>query len=93
MFTKDPHTGGRNVGMYRLQKRDAVSTGLHWQVHKDAAADWRDGAGLFAGSAAGWSEQGLGGDGVAGAAGDGGGLGCGFGGRGFADLGLGCWMS
>ena len=31
--------------MYRLQKRDAISTGLHWQIHKDAAADWRDGAG------------------------------------------------
>src|SRR6185436_1793985 len=45
VFTKDPHTGGRNVGMYRLQKRDAVSTGLHWQIHKDAAADWREGAG------------------------------------------------
>ena len=24
---------------------DATSTGLHWQIHKDAAADWRDGAG------------------------------------------------
>jgi 4-hydroxy-3-polyprenylbenzoate decarboxylase len=45
VFTTDPHTGGRNVGMYRLQKRDAVSTGLHWQIHKDAAADWREGAG------------------------------------------------
>ena len=45
VFTKDPHTGGRNVGMYRLQKRDATSTGLHWQIHKDAAADWREGAG------------------------------------------------
>ncbi len=45
VFTKDPHTGGRNVGMYRLQKRDAASTGLHWQIHKDAAADWREGAG------------------------------------------------
>ncbi|MDX6598832.1 MAG: 4-hydroxy-3-polyprenylbenzoate decarboxylase, partial [Gaiellales bacterium] len=45
VFTKDPRTGGRNVGMYRLQKYDAISTGLHWQIHKDAAADWRDGAG------------------------------------------------
>ena len=45
VFTKDPRTGGRNVGMYRLQKYDATSTGLHWQIHKDAAADWRDGAG------------------------------------------------
>ena len=45
VFTKDPRTGGRNVGMYRLQKYDATSTGLHWQIHKDAAADWREGAG------------------------------------------------
>jgi len=45
VFTKDPQTGGRNVGMYRLQKYDARSTGLHWQIHKDAAADWREGAG------------------------------------------------
>ncbi len=45
VFTKDPHTGGRNVGMYRLQKYDATSTGLHWQIHKDAASDWREGAG------------------------------------------------
>ena len=29
--------------MYRLQKHDARSTGLHWQIHKDAAADWRAG--------------------------------------------------
>jgi 4-hydroxy-3-polyprenylbenzoate decarboxylase len=45
VITTDPRTGGRNVGMYRLQKYDATSTGLHWQIHKDAAADWRDGAG------------------------------------------------
>jgi 4-hydroxy-3-polyprenylbenzoate decarboxylase len=31
--------------MYRLQKRDARSTGMHWQIHKDGAADWRLGAG------------------------------------------------
>ena len=54
--------------------------------------DRGDGAGMFASPAAGWSEQGLGGDGVAGAAGDGGGLGCGFDGSGFADGGLGCWI-
>jgi 4-hydroxy-3-polyprenylbenzoate decarboxylase len=45
VITKDPRTGGRNVGMYRLHKYDATSTGLHWQIHKDAAADWREGAG------------------------------------------------
>src|SRR5919202_2289155 len=45
VITRDPRTGGRNVGMYRLQKHDARTTGLHWQIHKDAAADWRLGQG------------------------------------------------
>jgi len=41
VITKDPRTGGRNVGMYRMQKIDARTTFMHWQVHKDGAADWR----------------------------------------------------
>ncbi len=41
VITKDPRTGGRNVGMYRMQKIDARRTFMHWQVHKDGAADWR----------------------------------------------------
>jgi 4-hydroxy-3-polyprenylbenzoate decarboxylase len=45
VITRDPVTGGRNVGMYRLQKHSATTLGLHWQLHKDAAADWREGAG------------------------------------------------
>jgi 4-hydroxy-3-polyprenylbenzoate decarboxylase len=45
VITRDPVTGGRNVGMYRLQKHSATTLGLHWQIHKDAAADWRAGAG------------------------------------------------
>ncbi len=45
VITKDPVTGGRNVGMYRLQRHSATTLGLHWQIHKDAAADWRAGAG------------------------------------------------
>ena len=45
VITKDPANGGRNVGMYRMHKYDARTTGLHWQIHKDAAADWREGAG------------------------------------------------
>ncbi|MDQ3857410.1 MAG: UbiD family decarboxylase, partial [Actinomycetota bacterium] len=40
VFTKDPRTGTRNVGMYRMQKLDARSTFMHWQVHKDGRADW-----------------------------------------------------
>ncbi len=45
VITRDPRTGGRNVGMYRLQKHSRTELGLHWQIHKDAAADWREGAG------------------------------------------------
>ena len=45
VITKDPVTGGRNVGMYRLQKHSKNELGLHWQMHKDAAADHREGEG------------------------------------------------
>jgi 4-hydroxy-3-polyprenylbenzoate decarboxylase len=41
VITKDPRSGVRNVGMYRVQKLDATTTAMHWQIHKDAAADWR----------------------------------------------------
>jgi 4-hydroxy-3-polyprenylbenzoate decarboxylase len=41
VITKDPRTGTRNVGMYRMQKIDAQTTFMHWQIHKDGAADWR----------------------------------------------------
>ena len=41
VITKDPRTGTRNVGMYRMQKIDSRSTFMHWQIHKDGAADWR----------------------------------------------------
>src|SRR5437763_7271411 len=35
VITKDPRSGTRNVGMYRMQKIDRRSTFMHWQVHKD----------------------------------------------------------
>ena len=41
VITNDPRTGTRNVGMYRVQKFDSTTTAMHWQIHKDAAADWR----------------------------------------------------
>ncbi len=40
VITKDPRTGTRNVGMYRMQKLDSRSTFMHWQIHKDGRADW-----------------------------------------------------
>ena len=40
VITKDPRTGVRNVGMYRMQKIDARTTFMHWQIHKDGRMDW-----------------------------------------------------
>ncbi len=34
VFTYDPETGKRNVGMYRMQVYDADTCGMHWQMHK-----------------------------------------------------------
>lgn len=34
VITKDPESGGRNVGMYRMQVFDSKTTGMHWQTHK-----------------------------------------------------------
>ena len=41
VITKDPRSGIRNVGIYRMQKIDAKTAFMHWQIHKDGAADWR----------------------------------------------------
>jgi 4-hydroxy-3-polyprenylbenzoate decarboxylase len=37
VFTRDPVTGARNVGMYRLQVFDDRTLGMHWQTHKGSA--------------------------------------------------------
>ena len=42
VFTKNPKTGKRNVGMYRLQKYDSRTTGMHWHIHKNGAENFRD---------------------------------------------------
>lgn len=42
VFTKNPKTGKRNVGMYRLQKYDGQTTGMHWHIHKNGADNFRD---------------------------------------------------
>ena len=41
VITKD-RAGRRNAGMYRLQVFDAQSTGMHWHVHHDGAANFRE---------------------------------------------------
>jgi 4-hydroxy-3-polyprenylbenzoate decarboxylase len=37
VYTRDPATGARNVGMYRLQIFDDRTLGMHWQLHKGGA--------------------------------------------------------
>jgi 4-hydroxy-3-polyprenylbenzoate decarboxylase len=40
VITRDPRTGRRNVGMYRMQVLGPRSTAMHWQLHKDGRADY-----------------------------------------------------
>ncbi len=42
VITRDPRTGKRNVGMYRMQIYDERTTGMHWQRQKVAAEHYRD---------------------------------------------------
>jgi 4-hydroxy-3-polyprenylbenzoate decarboxylase len=37
IHTKDPHTGTRNIGMYRMQVFTKDMTGMHWHKHKVSA--------------------------------------------------------
>jgi 4-hydroxy-3-polyprenylbenzoate decarboxylase len=41
VVTKDPRTGRRNVGMYRMHVYDERTTGMHWHVHKGGAQHHR----------------------------------------------------
>ncbi len=41
VFSKNPDTGKRNCGMYRLQVYDDRTTGMHWQTHKQGAEHHR----------------------------------------------------
>jgi 4-hydroxy-3-polyprenylbenzoate decarboxylase len=41
VVTKDPDTGDRNLGMYRIQIYDEKTTGMHWQLQKVAARHGR----------------------------------------------------
>ncbi|MDY0020226.1 MAG: menaquinone biosynthesis decarboxylase [Anaerolineae bacterium] len=42
VITRDPLTGVRNVGMYRLQKVDSRTLLVHWQRHKGGAEHERE---------------------------------------------------
>jgi 4-hydroxy-3-polyprenylbenzoate decarboxylase len=41
VVTRDPDTGDRNLGMYRMQIYDDSSAGMHWQLQKVAARHGR----------------------------------------------------
>ena len=42
IHTKEPNSGIRNVGMYRMQQYDKKSTGMHWHKHKVSAAHFNE---------------------------------------------------
>jgi 4-hydroxy-3-polyprenylbenzoate decarboxylase len=42
VITRDPKSGKRNVGMYRMQIYDSRTTGMHWQRQKIGAEHYRE---------------------------------------------------
>ncbi|MBS1724412.1 MAG: menaquinone biosynthesis decarboxylase [Armatimonadetes bacterium] len=44
VFTHDPKTGKRNVGMYRVQIQGKNECGMHWQMHKTGMRHMEDAA-------------------------------------------------
>jgi 4-hydroxy-3-polyprenylbenzoate decarboxylase len=42
VITRNPETGKRNVGCYRMQVFDERSTGMHWQTQKHGADHYRN---------------------------------------------------
>ena len=41
VFSRNPDTGKRNCGMYRMQVFDDRTAGMHWQTHKQGAEHYR----------------------------------------------------
>ena len=41
VFSKNPETGKRNCGVYRMQVYDERTAGMHWQTHKQGAEHYR----------------------------------------------------
>ncbi len=42
VFSKDPHTRARNVGMYRMHVYDEKTTGMHWHPNKVGARHYAE---------------------------------------------------
>lgn len=43
VISRDPYSGRRNVGTYRMQVFDGQTMGMHWQSHKVGARHYRSG--------------------------------------------------
>ncbi|MDG6933938.1 MAG: menaquinone biosynthesis decarboxylase [Nitrososphaerota archaeon] len=41
VVTKNPETGTRNLGVYRMQVYDEKTAGMHWQIHKRGALHYK----------------------------------------------------
>jgi 4-hydroxy-3-polyprenylbenzoate decarboxylase len=41
VFSRNPDSGKRNCGMYRMQIYDERTAGMHWQTHKQGAEHYR----------------------------------------------------
>src|SRR5579863_10297245 len=41
VFSRNPDSGKRNCGMYRMQVHDERTAGMHWQTHKQGAEHYR----------------------------------------------------
>ncbi len=57
VITRDPKTGKRNVGMYRMQVFDERTAGMHWQRQKIGAEHYREMLRSAAGKDAGESDS------------------------------------
>jgi 4-hydroxy-3-polyprenylbenzoate decarboxylase len=57
VITRDPRTGKRNVGMYRMQIYDERTTGMHWQRQKVAAEHYRERLRMGAAAGSGGAEK------------------------------------
>ena len=42
VITRDPKTGTRNLGVYRLQRYTNTTTGMHWHKHHDGARNFEE---------------------------------------------------
>jgi len=51
VFSKDPKTGKRNCGVYRMQIFDETTTAMHWQTHKHGAQHFREAGRVQGGTA------------------------------------------